>query len=274
MPTAQLDDTSLEYTDRGAGEPVVLVHGSLGDLRSWEPQVESLAEDHRVIAYSRRYHHPNPCPPDGPYSASLHADDLADLMSELDVPVAHVVGSSYGAYTALFLAMRHPDRVCTQVLSEPPVLPLLADHPDGHDIRDRFLADVWRPAGEVLEDDGMERGVRTFVDGLFGDGAFDSLPHEVLQLIMDNAPAFKLETATEEFWTPFARDDAAQVETPTLLVSGGSSLRMFQLIVDELESCLPHSEQVRFPDTSHDVPAEQATAFNELVARFIDSHRC
>jgi pimeloyl-ACP methyl ester carboxylesterase len=274
MPTAQLDDARLEYVDRGEGVPVVLVHGSLGDLRSWAPQIESLAEDHRVIAYSRRYHHPNPCPLEGPYSASLHADDLADLMSELDVQVAHVVGSSYGAYTALFLAMRHPDRVCTQVLSEPPVLPLLVDHPEGHEIRDRFLAEVWGPAGEVLQDGKMESGVRTFIDGLFGDGAFDNLPDEVHRLIMDNTPEFKLETATEAFWTPFTRDDAAQVDTPTLLVSGDSSLRMFQLIVDELESSLPHSEQVRFPDTSHDVPAEQPTAFNDLVTEFIDSHPC
>jgi pimeloyl-ACP methyl ester carboxylesterase len=274
MPTAQLGETSLEYIDRGAGDPVVLVHGSLGDLRSWEPQVQSLAEDHRVIAYSRRYHHPNPCPPEGAYSASLHADDLAGLMSELDVPVAHVVGSSYGAYTALFLAMRHPDRVCTQVLSEPPVLPLLVDHPEGRGIRERFLADVWRPAGEVLQDGMMESGVRTFVDGLFGSGAFDGLPNEVHGLLMDNAPEFKLETATEEFWTPFTRNDAARVGTPTLLVSGGSSLRMFQLIVDELERSLPHSEQIRLPDTSHDIPGEQPTAFNAMVAEFIDSHPC
>jgi non-heme chloroperoxidase len=274
MPTAQLDDTSLEYIDRGAGETVVLVHGSLGDLRSWEPQVGSLAEGHRVIAYSRRYHHPNPCPPEGPYSASLHADDLADLMSELGVEVAHVVGSSYGAYTALFLAMRHPERVCTQVLSEPPVLPLLVDHPEGREIRERFLSDVWGPAGEVLEDDRMESGVRTFVDGLFGDGAFDDLPDEVHGLIMDNAPEFKLETATEEFWTPFTRDDAARIDTPTLVLSGGSSLRMFQLIVDELERNLPHSEQVRLPDTSHDIPGEQARAFNAMVTGFIDSHPC
>jgi non-heme chloroperoxidase len=274
MPTAQIEDTSLEFADRGDGVPVVLVHGSLGDLRSWEPQIASLADDHRVITYSRRYHHPNPCPPNGPYSASLHADDLAGLMSELDVEVAHVVGSSYGAYTALFLAMRHPDRVCTLVLSEPPVLPLLVDHPEGRQIRDRFLADVWGPAGTVLRKGRLESGVRTFVDGLFGHGAFDGLPDEVHRLIMDNAPEFKLETSTEEFWTPFTRDDAAQVDTPTLLVSGGSSLRMFQLIVDELERSLPNSEQVRFPETSHDVPGEQPTAFNDLVTGFIDAHPC
>lgn len=274
MPTAQLDDTTLEYTDRGSGEPVVLVHGSLGDLRSWEPQVEPLAEHHRVIAYSRRYHHPNSCPRQGPYSASLHADDLADLMTELDVPAAHVVGSSYGAYTTLFLASRHPDRVCSQVLSEPPVLPLLVEHPDGHEIRERFLAEVWGPAGEVLQDDRMERGVRTFVDGLFGDGAFEDLPDEVHELIMDNAPEFRLETATDEFWTPFTHKDAAQVETPTLLVSGGASLRMFQLVVDELERSLPHGEQVRIPDTGHDVPGEQAQTFTDLVAGFVDSHPC
>jgi pimeloyl-ACP methyl ester carboxylesterase len=171
--------------------------------------------------------------------------------------VAHVVGSSYGAYTALFLAMRHPDRVCTLVLSEPPVLPLLVDHPEGREIRDRFLADVWGPAGTVLRKGQVGEWCTHLRRWSLRDGAFDGLPDEVHELIMDNAPEFKLETSTEEFWTPFTRDDAAQVDTPTLLVSGGSSLRMFQLIVDELERSLPHSEQVRFPETSHDVPGEQ-----------------
>lgn len=59
MPIARLNGTELSYTERGAGEPVVLVHGTLGDLRSWEPQICAFADDHRVISHSRRYHHPN-----------------------------------------------------------------------------------------------------------------------------------------------------------------------------------------------------------------------
>lgn len=273
MPSMQVNQTQLEYVERGEGEPVVLVHGSLGDLRSWQLQTDAFAQRHRVVSYSRRHHHPNPCADDQPgYSAAVHADDLATLMAGLGLESAHVVGSSYGAYTALLLALSHPERVRALVLSEPPVLPLLEHHPEGRVLRERFLTSVWAPAGETLQRGHLEDGVRTFVDGLFERGAFDQLPDEVHDLIMDNAAEFRLETASPEFWTPFRCEDAARVQAPTLLLSGGQSLRMLQLVVEELARCLPDNEHVRFPDSSHDLPGEAAETFNEIVLDFLARH--
>ncbi|WP_170182361.1 alpha/beta fold hydrolase [Blastococcus colisei] len=52
MPTMQVDQTQLEYVERGAGDPAVLVHGSLGDLRSWQPQMETSARRAGQLARS------------------------------------------------------------------------------------------------------------------------------------------------------------------------------------------------------------------------------
>ena len=60
--------------------------------------------------------------PRGDYSAIVDADDLAALIRKLKLAPAHIVGVSYGAYVALFLAARHPELVRSLVLSEPPVL--------------------------------------------------------------------------------------------------------------------------------------------------------
>ncbi len=273
LPTIEVDGTPLVYLEAGAGEPVVFVHGSLGDYRSWEAQFDVFAEHHRAIAYSRRHHHPNPCPAgDADYAADLHADDLGALLDGLGIGSAHVVGSSYGAYTALFLASVHPARVRSLTISEPPVLPLLEEHPEGRPIRDTFLADVWGPAGDLLQRGRAEDGIRTFVDGLFGDGTFLDLPDDVHHMLRDNADEFTLETSSSRFWTPFDDADAARVTAPTLLFSGGDSLRMFQLVADELEHRLPNAEHVRVPDCSHDLPAEDAAGFNDRVLRFIARH--
>ena len=54
-----INGVSLAYREVGTGEPLVLVHGGLGDLRSWAAQLEPLGARCRVIAYSRRYARPN-----------------------------------------------------------------------------------------------------------------------------------------------------------------------------------------------------------------------
>src|SRR6266540_1720193 len=84
-----------------------------GSLRA--AQVNGTTLTYRVLVYSRRYHPPNPPQNDAQtYSPMLHAEDLAALLLQLDLAPAHVVGSSYGAYTALVLAL---DRKSTRLNS-------------------------------------------------------------------------------------------------------------------------------------------------------------
>lgn len=273
MPTVQLNDTQLEYIERGQGDPVVLVHGTLGDYRSWELQLDAFAKTYRTISYSRRYHYPNPCSGnESDYSAALHADDLAAFISGLGLDSAHIVGNSYGAYTALLLAARHPERARAVVLGDPPVFPLLERSAEGCAVRDDFLAKVWKPAGEMLQRGEIEDGVRMFVDGVVEDGAFDQFPPEVQKAIVENGCEFKVETSSPDFWTPFTCEDAGWVAAPILLLTGDRSLRMFQLIVGELERCLPNNESVRVPETTHEVSSDNPRTYNEIVLGFLAKH--
>lgn len=273
MPAIQLDNTRLETIEQGQGEPVVLVHGTLGDVRSWTLQMEAFARSHRVVSYSRRYHHPNPCQGnETDYAADRHADDLAALIAALGLDSAHVVGNSYGAYTALFLAARHPERVRALVLGDPPVFPLLDDHPEGRGLRDEFLADVWEPAGEMLRHGNAREGVRTFVDGVVEEGAFDRFPPDVQALIMDNACEFMVETSSPRFWTPITCEEAARIDVPTLVLTGDRTRRFLRLIAEELARCLPNAELAVVPDTTHELPADNPEAYNDLVLRFLARH--
>lgn len=273
MSSIQLNDTQLHYIERGQGEPVVLVHGTLGDYRSWELQLKPFAKTYRTITYSRRYHHPNPCPEDASsYSAALHADDLAALIKALEIGSAHVVGTSYGAYTALFLAARHPKRVRALVLGDPPVFPLLERSAEGRTLRAEFLSTVWEPAGTMMREGEVRSGIRTFIDGVVEDGTFDQFSRGIREMIMANACEFAIETASPDFWTPFTCEDARQIATPTLLLTGDKSRRIFQLTVDELERCLPNSESMRVPKTTHEVPSDNPDAYNEIVLEFLSRH--
>lgn len=273
MPSIQLNDTQLHYLERGQGEPLVLVHGTLGDYRSWELQLKPFAKTYRTITYSRRYHHPNPCPEGASaYSATLHADDLAALIEGLEIDSAHVVGTSYGAYTALLLAARHPERVRALVLGDPPVFPLLEHSTEGRTLRHEFLSTVWEPAAEMMREGRTRSGIRAFVDGVVEEGVFDQFSRGVREMIMANACEFAIETASPDFFTPFSCEDARQIATPTLLLTGDKSRRLFQLIIDELERCLPNSETVRVPETTHELSSDNPDAYNEIVLKYLARH--
>ena len=99
------NDVTLHYVEQGDGEPIVFVHGLLDEYSTWLQQLQGFAgEGYRAIAYSRRHNYPNKNRIRPNHSASLEADDLSALVHELDVEKVHVVGHSYGAYTALFFA--------------------------------------------------------------------------------------------------------------------------------------------------------------------------
>ena len=64
MPVQILNGTPLFYED-GAGEPLVLVHGSWVEHTSWDFVIAGLARSHRIVRYDRRGHGQNSAPPEG-----------------------------------------------------------------------------------------------------------------------------------------------------------------------------------------------------------------
>ena len=60
--TLEINGTTLHYVDCGEGDPLVFVHGSLGDLHTFQRQLPTFAKTFRVIAYSRRFAPPNAPP--------------------------------------------------------------------------------------------------------------------------------------------------------------------------------------------------------------------
>lgn len=270
-----VNGVELSYVERGCGDPVVFVHGSLSDFRTWSLQVRPFSRLYRVISYSLRYHYPNQWAGDGTdYSATLHAEDLAELIKSLNLGRAHIVASSYGAYAALFLAARHPNGVRTLVLGEPPVLPLLKNSVEGNSLLTAFMRDAWEPSQSAIEDGAFEHGVRFFIDGVLGKGSFDQLPPAARNNMMDNVAAKKAEISTPRslYFPTFTRDDARRIQAPTLLLTGHQSPTMFHVITDILQQWLPHTERASIPGASHAMHVANPQAYNETVRRFLAKH--
>jgi pimeloyl-ACP methyl ester carboxylesterase len=271
----EVNGTQLHYEERGEGEPVVFVHGGLSDFRTWGLQMEPFSRKYRAIAYSRRGHYPNTWP-EG-YSASPmapHVEDLAALIEALELGRVHIVANSYGGFVSLFLALRRPDLVRTLVLGEPPVHPLLRRLPGGEALFQEFMEGAWRPAGRAFSEGELAEGVRHFLEGAVGRGAFEEMPHRVRQEMMKNAPELKAATATpfEVHMPDLTCEELSRIDAPTLLLLGAESPPKYRLINNELARCLPHAEQVTIAGASHILHSHNPHAHNEAVLAFLARH--
>ncbi|MFD7510731.1 alpha/beta fold hydrolase [Streptomyces sp. NPDC059853] len=127
-------DIALHYDDKGAGQPVVLIHGFPLDGTSWEGQVPALlAAGHRVITYDRRGFGRSSHPATG-YDYDTFAADLHSLMEALDLREAVLAGFSMGTgEVARYLSLHGSARVAKAVFlgSLEPFLAVTDDNPDG-----------------------------------------------------------------------------------------------------------------------------------------------
>ncbi|MEH2587766.1 alpha/beta fold hydrolase [Bradyrhizobium sp. AZCC 1721] len=268
----QVNGLTLHYIELGQGTPVVLVHGTLEDYRTWDGQLEALSKGYRLISYSRRYHYPNQGPKDSTdFSVTIHARDLAAFIKALNLTPVHLVGHSYGAFIAFLVARDHPEAIRSLTLGEPPIMPLLKTTPEGDAL---LTAAITRSiaTSEAFKQGNDEEGVRRFVNGVLGEGSYEKLPPSVLKRLMDNAQELKGAASSRNLHPPTTCEDVQKVKAPTLLIDGERSPKMFRLINDRLEHCLPSVERATIPAASHQMEVENPQAFNETVLAFIAKH--
>ena len=286
MSQLDINGYSIEYHETGNGQPIVLVHGSASDCRTWQFQREAFAEEYRVIDYSRRYHWPNMPIPDGAeYSMDEQVDDLQYLLQHLDAAPAHIVGHSYGAVLGLLLALRKPALVRSLVLCEAPVLTLfVSNHPKPLELL-KLLLSKPRTAVAIIRFGalGVERASRAFRNGdlqagmqfmaraIFGPGGLADLPDSHRSQVADNLSNVRMEVLGPGF-VPLDKNKLKILAAPSLLVSASNSIALFQHLTDHLETILRNVQRSEIPGASHLMHEDNPAAFNRAVLSFIDSY--
>ena len=270
-----INGDSLHYIDIGKGEPVIFVHGTLDDYRLWYMQMDTFAKNHRVIAYSRRYAYPNRqvSNDSADYSPVIHAKDLAGFIQSLGLGPVHLVGHSYGAYTALLTTMEHPELVKTLMLGEPPVMPLLQNVPGGDTIINNFVSSSLMPAAEAFRSGNSEKGVSVFLGGVSGDTTlYSKMPQEVRTQMMENVLELRGIALAKKIFPPVSCDNLKKIKTPVLIMTGQNTLLLFKTINEELNKCLINREKVMLPNATHGLEVENPVDFNKIVLAFIDKY--
>jgi 3-oxoadipate enol-lactonase len=251
---------TIAYETHGDGPAILLVHEGVADRRMWRGQVPVLARDHRVVAVDLRGFGETP----NASGAFSNVDDLREVLDELGIERATVVGGSFGAKVALGFAATHPERVERLVLC-PPVLP-------GWEWSERVRRG-WQEEEEAFEAGDLDRATEAvlvlWVDGPNrGPEAVDPEVRELVRTMQRHA--FELpepDPPPEPAPDPDVR--LADVRMPTLVVVGDRDVEDFLAMAEAAAAGIPGARKVVIEGAAHVIALEKPQEFNAALLAFL-----
>ena len=267
----QVNGYEMAYVERGAGVPLILVHGSLIDYRSWVAQMEPFGASYRTISVSLRHHYPERWNGSGEdFSIRQHGEDLASFIKRLDSGPVHLVGHSRGGDVALRIAKTHPELLRSLVLVDPAPLDTLMPRTAAGDAAAVRRKEQITGALARFQKGNIDGGLEFFLDLNIAPGTWKNTAEPQKQVWRDNAWSLKsLEADAKE---PFTCADASKINLPVLLVSGEKSPPVFGLMLNALQPCFPRQERVTISNASHIMHRSHSQAFNAAVFGFLARH--
>ena len=158
---------SIVKTYGRRGEAVVLVHGSMGDYRTWVAQVPELSRHYRVFNLSLPRYYPEKWNGAGEgFGIIEHARAVAEFTKALQLGKVHLIGHSRGGAVALKVATYHPEVIKTLVLADPSGMEnLLPETPESQQLleQSRFLR---KNLIDAIRRGEPEKGAEEFTDAL------------------------------------------------------------------------------------------------------------
>jgi pimeloyl-ACP methyl ester carboxylesterase/uncharacterized protein YndB with AHSA1/START domain len=245
---ADVNGIKLYYEIHGSGTPLVLLHGGGSTINTTFGRIlPSLKKTHQLIAIELQAHG-HTGDRNAPETFQQDADDVAELLTQLNIPAADIFGFSNGGQTAIELAIRHPKKVRRLIVAS------------------AFFKRSGTPAG--------------FWAG-FAGATLDNMPQiykdEYLKITHDPAALlnmFNKDVRRMEHFTDWQDDALAKVRAPVLFVTGDQDLPLPEHTV-EMYRLLPHARLAILPGNHGSYLGEILTTNPnmktvELLAAMID----
>jgi pimeloyl-ACP methyl ester carboxylesterase len=261
-----VNGTTINYIEAGDGPMVILIHGSVSDYREWTTLIAPLSQHYHVLAYSRRYHAPNPSPPpDADAGLDRQVDDLFEIMKAISINSAHIVGHSYGGTIALAFTSRHPAMVQSLVLAEAAVPGVLGKTSESDSLLKESQA-IRAEMKEVFAKGNAEQIIKTYAAHV-APGDFEKATLEERNILFENVTAFQLDFTSQR--PPFTCEDARKITVPVLVLTGDHSPTGLQRIAETTAGCITGARFVRIPQATHWMQVDQPKVFNDEVLKFL-----
>jgi pimeloyl-ACP methyl ester carboxylesterase len=263
MGQVEVDGLRIAYERTGAGPPLVLLHGYVGDgPTTWRHQLDGLSDEFTVVAWDAPGAGGSADPP-ASFGLAGYADCLAGFVQRLGLRQPHVAGLSFGGILALELYRRHAPIPATLTLASAYAgwagsLPA--------DVARHRLQQALRLA---------ELSPEEFVGALLPTMFSQATPPQDVDAFGASMLGFHpagfraMASASAEN----LREMLPHIEVPTLLVYGEHDVRAPLAVADDLHAAIPGSTLVVLPDAGHVCNIEAPEAFNRTVRSFLRGRR-
>ncbi|MED5051260.1 2-succinyl-6-hydroxy-2,4-cyclohexadiene-1-carboxylate synthase [Anoxybacillus rupiensis] len=255
----------------GEGPPLLLLHGFTGSTETWYPLIPYW-KNWQLVMVDIIGHGLTECPDElDRYHIESVAADLHELLQQLEIHRAHVLGYSMGGRLALTFAIRYPHRVETLLLE--------SSSPGLKTEEERQLR---IQNDEALAMEIEQYGVQAFIDKWEQQPLFATqrqLPETARRRIRTERlrhQAKGLANSLRGMGTgkqPSWWEHLSQIKTPTLLLCGELDQKFCQ-IASKMVELLPNSYMSKISDAGHAIHVEQPEIFAKIINEFIEKGGC
>ncbi len=263
---------------RDQGNPsshaIALIHGSSASLHTWEPWIESLGDDFRLVTLDLPGHGLTGPHPRDEYSTASYVSIVDEVREHLDIQRWSVAGSSMGGGVAWHYAAQYPDSVQALVLigSVGPRPPSMPEEERGGALAFRLAR---TPGVNLLLQSITPRSmIAGTLEQSFGDPSrvTDEMVDRYWELLRHpgNREATRLRMTTDR-----PEEDSAailaSIKAPVLVMSGEQDNLVPVEIARHLDSLLPRSELLTYPGVGHipmeEIPEKSAADLRDFMSR-------
>jgi 3-oxoadipate enol-lactonase len=259
---AESQGVRIAYEVRGAGEPLVLVHGLAYDRAGWGRLPDLLAERFRLVLLDNRGVGESDAPA-GPYTVAQMAADVVAVLDDAGIGRTNLFGVSLGGYIAQELTLGHPERVAKLILaSTAPGGPQAIPMPQStQEVFARY------PTME------REAGLRMFVENSLGERGVRELPElveEIFRYRLEHAPSVEAWVAQATAGATYeSYERVGSIGAPTLVIAGGADVVVDPRNAVLLGELIAGARVEIVPDRGHLLVWEDSQRVAELVTEFL-----
>lgn len=234
--------------------PIILLHGSNADLHTWQPWVEALRDDNRVIRYDQRGHGLTGPAPDDDYTLDGFTGDIQLVADALGLEQFVLGGNSMGGWISAGYALEHQDRLAGLMLVDASGPPIERDGPPPLGFR---IAQT-----PVLRDVARHFMQRSIFEQSFHQSVSnkDIITDEEIDRYWELAryPGNR-EATMNRFATPrrvFTAEEIATLDLPTLVMWGEEDSLIPLSAGDWYAEHLPAETYITYPGIGH-IPQQE-----------------